>query len=75
MADTETPTSDLHKVTLNFIPRAYGAILTAAARDGINKTDAVNRAVQLYDYVQAKRGEGYRVLFERDGRTEEMVVL
>jgi hypothetical protein len=39
----------LVKVTVNLLPDAYKAIETAAEREGISRTDAINRALQVYE--------------------------
>lgn len=47
---TTTPT-DLTKVSFNAMPRTVIALESAAERAGINRTDTLNRAVQVYAFA------------------------
>lgn len=42
---------DLSKVTVNLTPRAYNALIDAAAITGDSRTDTINRALQIYVFV------------------------
>jgi hypothetical protein len=46
--ESEIP-AGLVKVSVNLLPVAWKAIETAAEREGISRTDAINRALQAYE--------------------------
>ena len=50
--------SNLTRVTVNLIPRAMSALDRLLVVDGCGKTDAMNRAVVGYAYLQDKVAEG-----------------
>jgi hypothetical protein len=41
----------LVKVTVSLTPAAYEALTKGADREGLTRTDAINRAVQMYEIV------------------------
>jgi len=45
-------------VTVNLTPRAAKALEEAVALTGDNKTDTVNRALQMYSYVERALSAG-----------------
>jgi hypothetical protein len=58
----KSDSSPLTRLTVNLIPRAEKAMLLAAELSGLSKTDTVNRALQIYaylEYVTSKRGSVY----------------
>jgi hypothetical protein len=65
MKDGRTPV-DLHKVTVNLIPKAWEAVNETAARLGLSKTDVINRALQSYAYFDQVTADGGEV-FVRSG--------
>jgi hypothetical protein len=48
----------LTKVSANFLPRSMVALEAAAELSGDNHTDCLNRAIQVYAYVEQLRVEG-----------------
>jgi hypothetical protein len=54
------------RLNVNLTERSSLALTVAAELDGLNKTDVVNRAVQLYSFLIQERAEG-RELLIRDG--------
>ncbi|MDQ2873984.1 MAG: hypothetical protein M3Y33_03870 [Actinomycetota bacterium] len=65
-----TDKTALERMTVNLIPKAAEALGTAAAREGLSKTDTVNRALQLYDYVTGLTAAGAEVLIRTPGSAE-----
>lgn len=63
----------LTKVTVNLLPRTVAALEQASESTGDSKTDTINRAVQLYAWVQRMldAGESLRVV-SPDGETREI---
>lgn len=45
----------VERVTVNLTQKSSDALTRAAATDGLNKTDTINRALQLYDWVLDQR--------------------
>lgn len=75
MATTQ-PTSDasLTRLTVNLIPTANEALDRAAARERLSKTDIINRAIQMYDYLREHEAGGQDIL-TRDKATGDLFVL
>jgi hypothetical protein len=42
----------LERITVNLTPRSRQALAEATARTGDSKTDTVNRALQIYNYLE-----------------------
>lgn len=70
--DDDQPEST--KVTVKFSPKSVDALTHAASLVGLNKTDTVNRAVQLYDFVvgQVARNKDSVLIIERNGKQERI---
>jgi hypothetical protein len=66
----------LTRTTANLIPRAAAALDAAAAREGISRTDIINRAVVVYDVIAGHLHAGDKLFVEHpDGTTERMLLL
>ncbi len=48
----------LTKITVNLIPRSMTALNTIVALTGDNKTDSINRALQVYAFFQERIAAG-----------------
>ena len=60
---------------MNLIPRADKALQLAAHITGDSKTDTVNRALQVYAYLEHVMSRGSEVLIrERDGSTGRIIL-
>jgi len=53
------------RVTVNLTPRAARALQEAVALTGHNKTDTVNRALQVYTYVEQALSAGGDLYVQR----------
>jgi hypothetical protein len=62
------------RITVALIPQAAEDLQHLQDRTGLSKTDLVNRAVSLYDFINTQLGEG-RDLLIRDNETEEIQVI
>ena len=62
------------RITVALIPQAAEDLQHLQGRTGLSKTDLVNRAVSLYDFINTELGEG-RDLLIRDNETEEIQVI
>ncbi|MFG1605509.1 hypothetical protein [Actinoplanes sp. NPDC049265] len=76
-AVAEPAPDDFTKVTVKFSPKTVDALISAAKLVHLNKTDTINRAVQLYEFVlSAVNGSDDGVLIvERDGKQERIKFL
>jgi hypothetical protein len=50
--------TNLTRLTVNLIPKADAALNHAADATGLSRTDTVNRALQVYDYLVAEMAKG-----------------
>ena len=55
---------NLHKVTVNLTKKSFAALDAAAARSGDSKTDTVNRALQMYAYLEQVTGGAAQAVTE-----------
>lgn len=77
MKDGQTePPTELHKVTVNLIPKAWDAANETATRTGLTRTDVINRALQVYAFFEQTAAEGGEVLVRsQDGRLNQVKFL
>lgn len=57
MTDT-TESDDIHRVNVRIHPPAEKALDRLTTHTGWNKTDAVNKALVMYDSLLAEQGDG-----------------
>jgi hypothetical protein len=73
---TNVQKQELVRLTINLVPRAYAAMLLASEITGDSRTDTVNRAVQLYAYVEHVIKEGGDILIrDKNGETSRIKML
>src|SRR3954469_3456113 len=76
--DTSGPlvTSGLTKITANLVPRAVAALNQASETTRDNRTDVINRALQVYAYISDAIDQG-KLIFVEDPKTgdRERVVM
>lgn len=67
----------LTRTGLNLTPRAIAALERVEARTGENRTDAVNRAIGVYDLVLdlMTKGDGRLLVVHADGTREVVTIL
>jgi hypothetical protein len=77
MDDAQTASSvEVHRVTVNLIPKAWEAANATAALLGLSRTDVINRALQAYAYIEAELAGGSEVLVRSgDGSIEQVKFL
>jgi hypothetical protein len=62
--------TDTSRITVALIPDADVKLTALTARTGLSKTDLVNRAVTLYEFIDAQMKAGHQVIIrEQDGTT------
>ena len=66
--DAAGPQATSERLTVNLIPEARDDLRQLQQRTNLSKTDLANRAIQLYEFVDAQLRDGYD-LVSRDNRT------
>ena len=64
----------MDRITVALIPRAAGHLQDLQGRTGLSKTDLANRAITLYEFIDAQLRAG-RDLLVRDNATGESEVV
>jgi hypothetical protein len=62
------------RITVALVPKAVEDLQHTIERTGLSKTDIVNRALSLYEYVDARLAAGNELLI-RDGTTGQIEVI
>lgn len=69
-------TQGLTRTTVNLVPRAVAALEEVSRLTGDNKTDVINRALQVYAYLELEQVAGKRILLSNlDGSVEVVTLL
>jgi hypothetical protein len=71
MSSPAPPMSSSERITVALIPKAAADLQALQDRSGLSKTDLTNRAISLYEFIDAQLREGREVLI-RDPGTREM---
>ena len=67
---------NLERRTVNLTPQASDALTAAAERDRLSKTDVINRAIALYDFVTGHIAAGDDIILRNtDGKQETIHLL
>jgi hypothetical protein len=61
------PPAPVDRVTVALIPKAANDLQSLHDRTGLSKTDLVNRAISLYEFVDAELATGSELIIRRDG--------
>ncbi len=73
---TESPQrskqAKLERITVNLTPRAFRALAKAVKLTGDSKTDTVNRALQLYSYLEEITQSGGALYVRRTADQDEL---
>ena len=56
------------RITVSLIAKAAADLQRTHARTRLSKTDIINRAVSLYEFVESELGEGAELIIRRDGK-------
>jgi len=66
----------LTRVTVNLVPRAMREVNDIHSRTGYNRTDIINRSIQVYAILEKELDAGARVFVDRgDGPVELKIIL
>ena len=65
------------RITIALIPKAGDDLLRLQARTSLSKTDVVNRAITLYEFIDAQSRAGQELLLrdKETGETQTVVLL
>jgi hypothetical protein len=70
MTDQTTTSQQLERVTVSLIPKASRALEQSVSLTGDSRTDAINRALQLYAFVEQVMHDGGAVFVQGVGDPE-----
>ena len=62
-----TPVVPAGRITVGLVDQAAADLQAAHDRTGLSKTDIVNRAITLYEFVDAELYSGADLIVRRDG--------
>ena len=67
----------VERITVALIPKAGKDLQSLQDRTGLSKTDIANRAITLYEFIDAQLREGREVLIRdsKSGTTSTVVIL
>ena len=65
--------TDLQRVTVNLIPKSSASLDRLAERTTMSKTDVINRALQLYDFIDGETAAGGQILVRSADGTAEVL--
>jgi hypothetical protein len=61
------------RVTVALVPKAVGDLQRTVERTGLSKTDIINRAISLYEYLDARVSDGAELLVRnKSGEVEQI---
>ena len=70
MTDKTTASQSLEQVTVNLVDAASHALRQASDLTQLSKTDVINRALQLYAYIEQVMHDGGAVFVQSAGSSE-----
>ena len=62
------PVAPADRITVALVAKAAADLQNTHERTRMSKTDIVNRAVSLYEFVEAELGAGADLIVRRDGQ-------
>jgi hypothetical protein len=62
--------SPWERITVNLVTRAVNALNSIVAQTGVSRTDAINKALQVYEYVQDHQRRGGAIYLGEPGSNE-----
>jgi hypothetical protein len=72
--DTPAAPASPERITVALIPKAAGDLKKLLDRTGLSKTDITNRAITLYEFIEAQISEGKAVIISDPETGETQVV-
>lgn len=71
--NTTERTAATDRVTVALVPKAAGDLQRAVERTGLSKTDIVNRAISLYEYLDARLSRGDELSIRNEAGQVEQI--
>jgi hypothetical protein len=71
---SSSPPPPAERITVALIPKAAAELQSLQERTGLSKTDLVNRAISLYEFINAQLHEGKEVLIRDPAKNETQLV-
>ena len=65
---TAAPPATVDRITVALVAKAAADLQAIQDRTGLSKTDIVNRAISLYEFIDAELSEGAELSVRRDGK-------
>jgi hypothetical protein len=72
---TTTTTTETERITVALVPKAAADLQYLLDKTGLSKTDLVNRALQLYKFVEESTATGREVIVRDKNTGEDRVVM
>jgi hypothetical protein len=63
------------RITVSLVPKAFADLQRTQDRTHMSKTDIINRAISVYEFIEAELGEGAEIIVHRDGRDHYVKLL
>jgi hypothetical protein len=63
------------RITVALVAKAAADLLRTHSRTGLSKTDIVNRALSLYEFIDAELHDGAELIVRRDGHDNLLKLL
>ena len=63
------------RITVALVPKASADLQQAQIRTQLSKTDIVNRAISLYEFIEAQRSAGARLILQQPSGEKYIVEL
>lgn len=64
----------IERVSVNLSSKAYNDLERLYERTGISKTDLVNRAIQVYHFIDAQISGGYDLILRNKDTREDQIL-
>jgi hypothetical protein len=65
---TAAPPATVDRITVALVARAAADLQATQDRTGLSKTDIVNRAISLYEFIDTELNDGGELIVRRDGK-------
>jgi hypothetical protein len=70
-----TPAAAVDRLSVSLVAKASGDLQRTHDRTRLSKTDIINRAVSLYEFIEAELGAGAELIRRREGQQDQLIKL
>jgi hypothetical protein len=70
-----TPNPELTALNCKLIPRANEALLRVTELAQLSKTDAVNRAIQVYAFLEEQKAQGGELIIRKGDELLQVTII